>query len=144
MNPYYHCTLHTGRIEFNCWYSSKQHIDFPTRVHVLEVSVAIPVGLLHVLECTHTWREQLLKPQQTQYSQSRTLSWLTLLHLLGEIQRMRLLDVRNQFCIDLRLHPDWMKDSPLRNLSITREFTLASLRICGEVQDHCEWPQKRR
>ena len=42
------------------------------------------------------------------------------------------------------VHPDRTKAPPLRNLSIARELTLASFGICGEVQDHCEWPRKHR
>ena len=42
------------------------------------------------------------------------------------------------------VHPDRTKAPPLRNLSIARELTLASFGICGEVQDRCEWPRKRR
>ena len=42
------------------------------------------------------------------------------------------------------LHPDRTKAPPLRNLSIARELTLASLRICGEIHDRCERPQKHR
>ena len=41
-------------------------------------------------------------------------------------------------------HPDRTKALPLRNLSIARELTLASFGICGEVQDRCERPRKRR
>ena len=49
------------------------------------------------------------------------------------------------FCLFFMvLHPDRTKAPPLRNLSIARELTLASLRICREVQDRCERPQKHR
>ena len=46
--------------------------------------------------------------------------------------------------IQLVKDPDRTKAPPLRNLSIARELTLASFGICGEVQDRCERPRKRR